>query len=291
MATTLVLAIGGHALSPKHDNVHDCYEIERDQIERLRPVFARLAADGHRLLIVHGNGPQVGRLMNSAGGFGTLDIHVAQSQGELGYLLASALPAPAVSLVTRVEVSDNAGEPTKPIGAYLDEQHPTLPCRQFGSHWRVTVPSPRPAAVLEIAAVQTALCTHHVVAGGGGGVPVNDEGQPVMAVVDKDWVALELALAVDAAALVFMTDVDYVYTRFGYPDAAPLKVLTVDACEELLDSDELGVGSMHPKLAAATDFVRATGRSSSIGKISEIETMLAGQAGTLVISERASRSS
>ena len=280
MSHHLILALGGHALGmPEHGD----YAAEREQIEQLRPVFARLSARGYRLLVVHGNGPQVGHLVTGAGGMSSLDIHVAQTQGELGYQLAAALPPPAVSIVTRVRVPQDAGPPVKPIGPFLTAAHPTLPCRQYPDGWRVLVPSPRPEVIVELAAIRTASATAHVVAGGGGGIPVDVSERPVMAVVDKDWVALELALALDAAALLFVTNVDHVYTRFGHPDAAPLRTLDAASCERLLQGDELGAGSMHPKLAAASAFVRATGKHAAIGLPRDIDAMLESRAGTRVV--------
>ena len=166
-----------------------------------------------------------------------------------------------------MRVPDDPGPAVKPVGTAAKP---------------VLGPSPRPEAVLEVEAIRELLAHHHVVAGGGGGVALDSQLRPVPAVVDKDWVALELALAVDAAALVFATNVDHVYAQFGQPDAQPLPRLDPAGCADLLETGDLGAGSMRPKLAAAAAFVDATGRAAIVGLPGDIEAMLAGRAGTRI---------
>jgi carbamate kinase len=188
-----VVALGGNLLSPPAGDLS--VSAERSVVTRAVQEIAQLAA-GHRLLVVHGNGPQVGRLLQAAGDDAALDVVVAQSQGELGYLLCealdAALAAPAsVAIVTRVLVDPADDAPRKPIGPVLPQPPAGGPAVRTpdGRGWRRVVGSPRPRAVVELEAIRVALGTHHVVAGGGGGVPLAGGAGgriPQAAVVDKD---------------------------------------------------------------------------------------------------------
>lgn len=256
----LVLALGGHALQRSGDVSLDG---ERQAVAALAPALARLG-DSYRLLVVHGNGPQVGRLLVEADDVIDLDLLTAQTQGELGYLLSEAMPSPCVTVVTRVVVPDVPGPRVKPIGPA-----------------RVRVASPQPLRVVEAQAIGLLLESHHVVAGGGGGVPLRESGSPANVVVDKDWVALLLARQLGAQLLVFATDVDAVYSGFGTPAAQPLATLSVAAAHQMLDAG-LDTGSMAPKLASAAAFTESSGLDSVICAVGEILSAMAGQSGTRV---------
>jgi len=292
--TLLVVALGGNAISPPHGGLS--LAEERARIAIAAGELAELARGGARLLVVHGNGPQVGRLL-SAPGIGdaaSLDVHVAQTQGELGYLLAEALEArlgtPCAALVTRVTVAqDDPGfaRPSKPIGPVLAD--PPADARVLraadGSGWRRVVASPRPLAVLEEAAIRALLVQHHVVAGGGGGVPLFAEAgtrRPAAAVVDKDWVASLLARALDAERLLFVTDVAHAYD--GFAGASPRAVLRMGcaAARERLRRGEFAPGSMAPKVEAAVEFAEVTGRSAVIAALGRVERALRGETGTTI---------
>ncbi len=267
----LVIALGGNALSPPAGD--QGYATERVAAAGAARQLAALAAQGRRLLIVHGNGPQVGRLLGSATDTGNLDIHVAQTQGELGYLLAEALETasgtPTVALVTRARVdpADPAfSHPSKPIGPLLPTR-PEGPAVQLAGGWRRTVASPRPLAMLEERAIATLLREQHVIAGGGGGIAITRtaQGGPGLAgVIDKDWLAARLAVALDAQALVFATNVAGVEDAHGTPQAQLRPRLSVAQARALLDGGGLGAGSMAPKVESAIDFVAATGRPALI---------------------------
>ena len=198
----LVLALGGNALSPP-SKAGDDYPIEREIVNRTAWLLDQLTAAGYRLLIVHGTGPQVGRLLRQDPAHGNLDIHIAQTQGELGYLLAAAMRELAVCVLTRVVVGASPGKPVKPIGPILEVEPQNQPAIRVGDGWRLIVPSPRPVEVVEQAAIRALLEQQHVIAGGGGGVPLTASGKVVSGVVDKDWVAALLAIRLDAAPLVF----------------------------------------------------------------------------------------
>jgi carbamate kinase len=287
-----VVALGGNAVSPPAGD--GGLDAERTAVGRAADELAALARRGTRLLIVHGNGPQVGRLL-AAPGLGDpecLDVHVAQTQGELGYLVAEALEArtgtPCVALVTRVLV--DAGDPafmapTKPVGMALAARPAGVPAARTpdGRSWRRVVASPRPRAVVELDAIRRLVGSHHVVAGGGGGVALveTDAGRaPRPAVVDKDWVAAALATMLGATHLVFVTDVTHAFDAFGGADARAIASMRVAEARERLARGVFAPGSMAPKVESALEFVSATGRPAVITTLGAIEAGLRGQAGT-----------
>jgi carbamate kinase len=225
-----------------------------------------------------------------------LDVLVAQTQGELGYLLCEALDAalgePAsVAIVTRVlvDTTDPAfASETKPIGRVLPRAAADGPAVRTpdGRGWRRVVASPRPRAVLELGAIRTALGEHHVVAGGGGGVPLaraTDTRAACGAVVDKDRVAALLAIALGAERLIFVTDVPAAFDDFGSPVPRPIARLSVPAARARLAAGVFAAGSMGPKVESATDFVEATGHPAVITGRDGIRTALAGEAGTTIV--------
>jgi carbamate kinase len=267
----LVIALGGNALSPPRGD--QSYAAERDVVARAARTLAKLAAGDRRLLLVHGNGPQVGRLLREGADPRDLDVHVAQTQGELGYLLAEGLEchgaAPAVALVTRVTVDPEDAAlaiPVKPIGPVLRQRPVGATCAVEGG-WRRLVASPHPVDILDTDAIATLLATHHVVAGGGGGIALTcaaDGRRRVPGVIDKDRVAARLAIAVGADRLVFATDVAGAETGHGTAAARVLSRLTVAEARTCLAAGEFGAGSMAPKIESACEFVAATGRPAII---------------------------
>jgi len=290
-----VVALGGNAVSPPRGDLS--FATERAAIDGAAAELVALARTGARLLVVHGNGPQVGRLLG-AGGLGDpecLDVHVAQTQGELGYLLAEALDArlgrdACAALVTRVLVDERDpvfAHPTKPIGAVLPAAPAGVPAAREpdGSGWRRVVASPRPVQVIEQAAIAALLATHHVVAGGGGGVPLAGSGssrRPRPAVVDKDWVAALLAGALAAERLVFVTDVSHVFERFGRADQREIHTLSLVEARAHLAAGTFAPGSMAPKVESAIEFVEATRRPAVITTIGSLERALRGATGTTI---------
>lgn len=290
-----VVGLGGNAISPPGGDLS--IRAERAAVRRALAELAELAREGYRLLIVHGNGPQAGRLLDAqaAEGIEALDVVVAQTQGELGYLIAEALDAElanraSVAVVTRVLVdpADAAFEhPSKAVGAVLPappDDHPAVPTAD-GRGWRRAVPSPRPIAVLESAAIRRLLAIDHVVAGGGGGVPVHrraGEAAPIAAVVDKDWVAALLAIELEAELLLSLTNVPAAFHGFGGASARALHDLGTGEARKLLADGVFAPGSMAPKIESAVEFVEAAGRRAVIATPAEVRAALAGSAGTTV---------
>lgn len=273
---------------------------------------------GHDLLIVHGNGPQVGQVliqMEEAATKvppGTLDVAVAQTEGSMGYLLELALrnrlreigsEAEVATLLTLVVVDgDDPGfeEPTKPVGPFFSSYRASVLKRQLGwkmvedagRGWRKVVASPRPLEVVAVDVVRGVLARQAVViAGGGGGIPVvrgGDDGLTgVEAVIDKDRTAALLARELRADAFVNLTGVPQVMKNFGKKNEQPLDRLTVKQAERLAAEGHFPHGSMGPKIEAAVDFVRATGNHAVITDIGNLHEALAGDAGTRVVPDRA----
>lgn len=293
-ARLTVVGVGGNAVNPAGGDAS--LAAERAAIETAVDELAALASESSRLLVVHGNGPQVGRLL-AAPGVGDpahLDIHVAQTQGELGYLLADglqrAISRPCAALVTRVVVDpdDPAFEqPIKPIGPVLDRRPDAVASNTTpdGRGWRRVVASPRPQRVVEQDAIATLLATHDVVAGGGGGIPItftDGETHGVPAVIDKDWVAALLAIALGADRLISITDVESAFDRFAEAGRTPLRTLTNREARRLLERGEFAPGSMAPKIESAVEFVEETGHDALIAKLGEVAAALRGESGTTV---------
>jgi len=290
----LVVALGGNAISPPRGDLS--ITSERAVLAHSVAELAAVAESGRRLLIVHGNGPQVGRLLTTPG-IGApeiLDVHVAQTQGELGYLIAEALDralpaARTAALVTRVLVDEDDpafAHPSKPVGAVLPRPPAGVPSvRLPRGGWRRVVASPRPTAVVELPAIEILLATHHVIAGGGGGVALAGHGAARSArpaVVDKDWVAALLAVALDAEVLVFVTDVAHAFDRFGHLSQEAIERMTVATARERLHAGAFAPGSMGPKVESAVQFVQACGRRAVITTIGHVDAALRGLAGTTI---------
>jgi carbamate kinase len=210
-----------------------------------------------------------------------LDVRVAQTQGELGYLLIAsltdALGEPCVGVLTRVVVdpADTAFDaPSKPVGALLAARPPSGSAVAVSGGFRRVVASPRPLQVVEQSAIATLLASHHVVAGGGGGIPVAPGAASIAGVIDKDFVAALLAIAFDAHQLVFATNVPGVLDDFGTAAARLQATLRIDEASALLRAGRLAPGSMAPKVESAAQFAASTGRAALIVHTDDLSRVL-----------------
>jgi len=291
----MVVALGGNALL-KHGEAISA-EAQRSNVRVAAAQLAKVAA-GNDLVIVHGNGPQVGMLALQASSF-PLDVLDAETEGMIGYMIEqemrNLLPAgrACVTLLTMVEVSatDPAfGHPDKPIGprytvaeaASASEGKGWTMAAQGDKLQRV-VPSPKPVRMLEIEPVRWLLergCV--VICAGGGGIPVVAEAEGrhrgVEAVVDKDRSAALLAAELKANLFVIATDVQGVYLDWGKPSSRLVARANPGALGELA----FLAGSMAPKVEAACEFASRTGHRAVIGALNDIEAMIAGKAGTSI---------
>ncbi len=304
----LVLAFGGNALLP--DPFHP--EEQEERAFGLARAVLLLEESSAGLVLVHGNGPQVGMILLRVEGMRErypvepLDVLVAETQGSIGYLLSRALRNALVAQGSRVEVTtvltqvvvdpaDPAfAHPTKPIGPHYSSEAAEL-FRQRGWHmvaeeggrWRRAVASPRPTRVVELESIRTAARPGQVViAGGGGGVPVCADGARgyagVEAVIDKDRTAALLAGALEAEGFVILTGVPHVVQAFGTAAARALARVPVARMRALLAAGEFPAGSMGPKVEAACDYVERTARAALITDTQHLEAALRGEEGTWI---------
>jgi carbamate kinase len=299
---TTVVALGGNGLvrPGERGTAAEQRARIRETCESLKPLFRE-----RRLVVTHGNGPQVGQMLTrqerAADEVPPLPLYltVAETQATIGALLVTELTAaagrPAACLLTRVVVdpTDPAfGSPTKPIGPFYSEEQARALERNrgwqleadAGRGWRRVVPSPAPVEVLELGAIGALLDAKTIaVACGGGGIPVaarNGALRGVDAVIDKDAASALLAVRLRAKRLVILTDVDAVVRGYGTPEAVPLAHLSPLEAETLMP--ELAEGSMRPKVQAALDFVRQAKGEALIASHETLADALEGRAGTRV---------
>jgi carbamate kinase len=299
----IVIALGGNALLRRGERPDAA--VQRAHLVQAAPALASAARD-HELVIVHGNGPQVGLLALESATDGQLsgpypfDELVAETQGLIGYLLQQTLlnagSGPISTLVSQVIVyaDDPAFDmPTKFVGAtYTHKVALALQADRGWSMkpdtggWRRVVASPVPRRIVELPAAENLLnLGTSVVLAGGGGVPVIEgphglEG--VEAVVDKDLTAAVVAIALDADLFVILTDVEAVMADFGTPNEHPLGEVTIGD----LERQDWAAGSIAPKVHGACHFVRETGGVAAIGSLERAAAVIAGTSGTRVRAER-----
>jgi len=300
----LVIALGGNALiRPGEEGT------VAEQYARLRELGGALRAlpADQPLVLTHGNGPQVGRVLlrsdMCAGSVPTLpvDLAVASTQGTIGAMLAQLIgettgrPAAALITHTLVDPRDPAfADPRKFVGRFYSEEEAQLRAAEMGWQvredpgrgWRRVLPSPTPEAVLELEAIRALLAAQiAVVAGGGGGVPVIQMGQRlagVEAVVDKDHASALLAAQLDARRLFILTGVDEVMVDFGRPTQRPLREVSVAALREHAMAGQFPAGSMGPKIEAALNFLAGGGEEVLITSPERLADALAGERGTWI---------
>lgn len=307
---TVVLAVGGNALAPA--GLGD-FAGQEERARHVAGIVAGMVGDGRRLLVVHGNGPQVGALAMAQEAVARevppqpLFVLGAMTQGQLGYLLAQAVrdaleaagrPRSVAALVTQVIVrpDDPAfSSPTKPIGPFfsqgrarrLAEARGWDVAEDAGRGWRRVVASPEPVEVVEREEILRLLERDGVVvACGGGGVPVarvSGELVGVDAVIDKDFAADLVGRLVGATTLLLLTGVERVSLDFGTPSERPVDVMTVAEARAHLAGGQFPPGSMGPKVEAAARFVEAGGRQAIITSLERAADAVEGRAGTRIV--------
>ena len=310
----VVVALGGNALEDKALPPTAASQLQ--VAGRTAEYLAELSCAGYELAIVHGNGPQVGRILLASETAADVtpampfDVCGAMSQGYIGYHLQQSLTAalrrrgrniPVVTVVTQmvVDPADPAfRNPTKPIGPfYTQEQARTLEQEKgytmkeySGRGWRRVVASPKPQRIVEIGTIRTLWDTTVSIACGGGGIPVvekeNGTLEGVAAVIDKDLAARRLAEEMEADILMILTEVPAVAISFGKPDQTDMGETTAEILEKYAAEGQFGVGSMLPKVEAAVGFVKsAPGRTAIITSLDLGLEALAGRCGTRVRGE------
>ena len=307
----IVIALGGNALQTK--NSAPTAEAQLEVVKQTCERIAEISASGYELAIVHGNGPQVGRILLSSETAKDVvppmpfDVCGAMSQGYIGYHIQQALryalakrniDYPVVSLVTQmvVEANDPAFQnPTKPIGAfYTEEEAKTLMEEKgyamkedAGRGWRRVVASPLPRRIVEINDVKQLWNNTIVITCGGGGIPVveNLDGTltGVAAVIDKDYAAELLAEQVEADSLMILTEVEKVAINWGKPNQENLDHMSLAEAARYVEEGHFAPGSMLPKVQACMKFVRANpGKKAIITSLDKALDALEGKTGTVV---------
>ena len=307
----VLVAVGGNALI--RGNQKGTAQEQFENAVDTAAAVVRLLRAGHRVVLTHGNGPQVGAALTRselAAAYAyrlPLDCCVANTQGEIGYVLQYAmwqmlqqegLKTPVVSLVTQVLVDKNDPafkNPTKPIGPWYTKDVAARYRDLFdwtivevpGRGFRRVVPSPEPVEIIELDAIRACVDRGLVViAAGGGGVPVfndHDITKGVEAIIDKDQTSAILASQLNADVFAIATDVDRVSLNYGKPSQRPLDLLTADECRRYLQEGQFPAGSMGPKITAALKFLERGGKDAVITNSGHLVDAVEGKAGTHIV--------
>lgn len=308
----VVIAIGGNSLitDSEHMSVVDQYRAAGETAANIAPIVN----DGYRVVVTHGNGPQVGfillrsELAKEALHQVPLANCVADTQGSIGMQIAQSLQnafrqqgreQQVVAIVTQVVVDPedpSFDKPTKPIGPFMSESEARQHAEDDGwaiaedsnRGWRRVVPSPTPIEIIELPAIHTLLDSGAlVVAAGGGGIPVivKPDGslRPRPAVIDKDAASCLLAQRLGAKVLVFSTDVDRVSLNFGTPEQTEIDRMNAAQCRKHLDDGHFAAGSMRPKIEAALAFIKAGGEEVIITRPPCLAESMRGTHGTHIV--------
>jgi carbamate kinase len=308
-----VVAFGGNALLKQEDR-----GTQEEQIARAKQAarwLAEIVRHGYKLLVVHGNGPQVGNILVQAEEASTkippqsLDVCVAQTEGSMGFMLQQAIRnrlesigigGEVAAVLTEVEVDANDPafkRPTKPIGPFFTRYRAEALERDLGwtmredsgRGWRHVVPSPRPLRILNMKTISRMISEASVViAAGGGGIPVvrgrDGQWRGIEAVIDKDYASALLAAELNADLFIILTSVNKVAIDFGKPSQHDVDRLSVADAEKHLTSGQFPPGSMGPKIEASIQFVHATGKQVIITDVDHLRDALEGREGTVIAS-------
>ena len=309
MGKKIVIALGGNALG---NNLPE----QMVAVKTTAKAIVDLVEDGNEVVVVHGNGPQVGVINNAMGEFASehnedptpLSVCVAMSQAYIGYDIQNALREeflnrggkvpPVVTVVTQVRVDkdDPAFQtPTKPIGRFMTKEEAEAEAQKRGWNikedagrgYRRVVASPKPKEIVELSAIKAMSDAGElVICCGGGGVPVVSEGKHLAgaaAVIDKDFAAALLAESLEADMLIILTAVEKVAIRYGKPDQEWLTDLSVEEAQKYADQGEFAPGSMLPKVQAAIQFASAKkGNEAMITLLEKAREALQGKTGTKI---------
>lgn len=310
MSKRVVIALGGNALG---SNLKE----QMIAIRTTSVAIADLIEDGHEVVIVHGNGPQVGMIEQAFGLYNRIEgnneqmplsMCVAMSQGYIGYDLQNQIgeeldrrhiPMHVATVLTQVAVDINDpafNNPVKPIGAYLSQEEAMDLVAKTGIQvmhhptkgWRQVVASPKPIEIIEIETIKALLDgSHAVIAAGGGGIPVVWEDQyhlrGIPAIIDKDFASERLAEQLDADLLIILTAVEKVCINYGKENQIELNSINPDEAREYIKQGQFAPGSMLPKVEAAIAFAESRpGRTAIITLLEKARDGIAGKTGTVI---------
>jgi len=309
--TRVVVALGGNALEDK--SMPSTAEAQLEVVKRTSEYIADISTAGYEIAVVHGNGPQVGRILLATEAAKDVtppmpfDVCGAMSQGYIGYHIQQALrfalkkrgrDIPVVTVITQVVVDkdDEAFKnPTKPIGPFYTEEEAKKLAQEkgyivkedAGRGYRRVVPSPLPKKIVEIDTIKTLWDTTIAVTCGGGGIPVieKEDGslEGVAAVIDKDLAAQRLAEDMEADILLILTEVEKVAINFNKPDQKNLDHMSVEEALKYMEEGHFAPGSMLPKVKAAVNFAKSKpGRKAIITSLYKAKEALDGLSGTVI---------
>ncbi|MBS4218405.1 carbamate kinase [Bacillus sp. FJAT-49711] len=310
MSEKVVIALGGNAiLQPKQEAT---YENQLENVRKSSEVIARIAKQGHKVVITHGNGPQVGNILRQNEEAKhvvpalPLDVCSAESQGFIGYMMEQTLKnelrkvdldRDVVGILTQTEVSlDDPAftNPDKPIGVFYSEEEAKqlaeekgwVVSEDAGRGWRRVVPSPMPQSIVDAPTIRRLVESDAiVVACGGGGIPVvlNEDGtyEGVEAVIDKDRSGLRLAIETKADTFMILTDVQNVFVNYGKPDQKALETISLEEAKQYQAEGQFSAGSMGPKMEAAIKFAELGGKAI-ICSLDQADLAMEGKAGTQI---------
>lgn len=312
----VVVALGGNAILRRGEkgSFEEQYKNICDTVQRI----ADLVQGGYKVVITHGNGPQVGATLlrheaaKSIVPPFPLDVCGSETQGFIGYMIQQALRNElkkrgmdkyVITVVTRViiDADDEAfRNPTKPVGPFYTEeeadkirsQHPDFVVKEdAGRGYRRVVASPDPKIIAERFAIRALVDNGFVVvACGGGGIPIVEEGtqaRGIEAVIDKDLAGQRLATLIDASVFVILTDIDGAYLNYGTAKQSLIKEATLQQLEQYMKEGHFKEGSMSPKISAAMRFVESGGKEAIIAELSKLAEAMQGKSGTHVVRVRA----
>ena len=306
----IVIALGGNALG-------NTLPEQMQAVKTTAKALCDLIEEGHQVVVVHGNGPQVGMINNAMAALSRedenqpntpLSVCVAMSQAYIGYDLQNALReelrkrgfmrTPVVTVVTQVRVDENDPafqNPSKPIGHFMTKEQAEHAEKAYGyvmkedagRGYRRVVASPKPVEIVEQDAINSLVDANKIViCCGGGGIPVMEQGcelRGASAVIEKDLVSGLLAKEIDADVLMILTDVEQVSLNYGKADEAPLSHMSVEEAEKYAEEGQFGTSSMLPKIDAALSFLKAgKNRSAIITTMAKAEDAVNGKAGTTI---------
>lgn len=312
MKKKIVVALGGNAILTDDPTAQGQQKVLKYTAKKL----ASLVKQGHQLVISHGNGPQVGNLLNQQIAANSeknpalpLDTCVAMTQGSIGYWAQNALnevfqneniKKQAVSVITQCLVDKNDPafkNPTKPVGPFLSEEEAKaareheggIYKEDAGRGWRKVVPSPKPKAIIEYPIINNLIENGFItISAGGGGIPVveTETGfEGVEAVIDKDFAAAKLAEMLHADYFIILTGVDNVYINFGKENQKKLEEVHISELKGYIEQGQFAAGSMLPKVQAVIQFLENRPQATAIiTSLENLENIKDGLAGTVVTS-------
>ncbi len=308
-----VIAFGGNAILPKEQK--GLQKEQMNNAKKAASLMIHVVKKGYDLIIVHGNGPQVGNLLiqmeeavNKIPPF-TLEVCDAMTEGSMGFMLEQAIinelrknsvDKEVATLITQVIVDRNDpafNNPTKPVGPFYSQYRAQMLMREkkwtmtedAGRGFRKVVPSPKPIDIVPKRVLHDLVHAGKIViAAGGGGIPIiiNGRGlfQGVEAVIDKDYASSLIAREINADLFVILTNVSKVSLNFGKPDEKSIPVMTAEEAKKHYDEGQFPPGSMGPKIDAAIEYIQGGGKEVLITSASHLKAALINRSGTRIIS-------